>query len=83
MIWITNHDIKGRSDKLRDPLSEEIDEITTHADDPEGCPAIVNGPGPWTGVDIDASYDDIQDGFETALGSQIVFGDEVESSPES
>ena len=72
MIWFKNHGIIGKSDNLRIPLAEEIDDISCHKNDPEGCPAIVVMRG-WTAVDIDADVDDVRDGFESALGSQLRF----------
>lgn len=72
MIWIKNHGIRGESDNLRVPLASEVDEISCHQNDSEGCPAIVKHRG-WTGVGIDADVDDVRDGFESALGSQLRF----------
>ena len=73
MIWVKNHGITGESDNLRIPLASEVGEISCHQNDPEGCPTIVKHRG-WTGVDIDADVDDVRDGFESALGSQLRFG---------
>ena len=72
MIWFKNHGITGSSDNLREPLSEEVDKITCHTDDPEGCPAIVVMDG-WTGVKINSDVSDVRDGFKDALGSQLRF----------
>ena len=72
MIWITNHGITGKSDNVRIPLASEVDEISCHKNDPEGCPAVVVLRG-WTGVLTDADVSDVRDGFEDALGSQLRF----------
>ena len=72
MIWIKNHGISDESDNLRIPLVEEIDEISSHKDDPESCPAIVVMKG-WAAVKVDSDVSDVRDGFEGALGPQLRF----------
>ena len=72
MIWIKNHGIVGESDNLRIPLAENVDDITCHKNDAEGCPAVIQMRG-WTGVKIDSDVDQNRDGFESALGSQLRF----------
>ena len=72
MIWIKNHGIRGESDNLRIPLAGEIDEMTCHKDDPEGCPAIVVMSG-WTGIDIDSDVAEVQDGIKSSIGPQLRF----------
>ena len=72
MIWIKNHGIRGESDNLRIPLSQEIDEMACYQNDPESCPAIVVMRG-WTGIDINADVDDTRNGFKSALGPQLRF----------
>lgn len=72
MIWIKNHGIRGESDNLRMPLADEVDEVTCHQNDPDGCPAIAKVRG-WTGVCIKKGVGDVRDGFEGALGSQLRF----------
>ena len=78
MIWIKNHGVSGRSDNLRELLAADIESVTTHAEDPEGSPAIVVMDG-WTGVAIDNDYDDVRQPIRDALGPQVVFADEVDS----
>ena len=72
MIWIKNHGVTGRSDELRRPLADEVDEVSCHKEKPEQCPAIVVMRG-WTALKIDSDVSDVRDGFENALGSQLRF----------
>ena len=72
MIWIKNHGVKGESDNLRIPLADEVDGITCHQNDPDGCPAIVV-MSRWTGVKIGSNVSDVRNGFESALGPQLRF----------
>ena len=72
MIWIKNHGVRGVSDELRMPLSEEVEKITCHKNDPDECPSVVKMRG-WTGVGIDIDVTEVKEGFESALGSQLRF----------
>ena len=79
MIWIKNHGVTGESDNLRLALGKEVEEITCHKKDADGCPAIVKMWG-WTGVKIDLDPNEVKDGFETALDTQIRFAVDEDSN---